>query len=343
MKIALLTPTFSEFSGIDRVVALDSEEYINQGNEVTIFTLKADMKPKRAKLIEMGMPKNSVLERLYRLFFFLDIFKIKKYSKMLKDYDRIIAYFYPLTWLAYKAKKKYNIKYTYWNAGVAYPRLFKKLGEKIYLKLFLHYVKKSISNADGAISISKFMQKELKRETGLDSIVKYIDIDKIRFHQGINGDAVRKKYNLGNSPMCLYVGRISPHKGIHLLIKAFNLVLKGVPDAKLLIVGKKTFGKYAKELEKLAEKINRDAIIFTDFVPDKELPGFYAASEVYTTATLWEGFDMPAVEAQECGKKVVAFDLCSHPEVVKNGVLIEPKNINKFAEAVINIIKKNGT
>lgn len=335
MKIALLTPTFSEFSGIDRAVELDSEGYIDKGNEVAVFTLRADMKPKRAKLIVMGMPKSPVLERLYRLFFFLDIFKIRKYAEMLEGYGKVIAYFYPMTWLGYKAKKKYGIKYTYWNAGVAYPWLFKKLGEKIYMRLFLHYVKKSISNADSVISISRFMQKELKKETGMDSIVKYIEIDKKRFHRGINGNAVRKKYNLGKCPVCLYVGRISPHKGVHLLIKSFNLVLKKMPNAKLLVVGKKTFGKYAKELERLADK---NAVIFTGFVPDKELPCFYAACDAYTTATLWEGYDMPVAEAQACGKPVIAFNLCSHPEVVRNGVLVEPKNINKFAEAVIAII-----
>ena len=71
MRIALLTPTFAQFSGIDRVVELDAEEYIDKGNDVTIFTFKADLKPKKAKLIELGMPKNHFLERIYRLLFFL--------------------------------------------------------------------------------------------------------------------------------------------------------------------------------------------------------------------------------------------------------------------------------
>jgi glycosyltransferase involved in cell wall biosynthesis len=336
MKIALLTPTFSKFSGIDRVVELDSEEYANKGHKVSIFTLEANIKPKKAKLIVMGMPKNSILQRIYRLFFFLDFIKIRKYSKMLKKYDHAIAYFYPLTWLAYKAKKDFNIKYTYWNAGVAYPKLFKKITEKIYLKLFLRYVKKSVSNADNAISISKFMQKELKRETGLESTVKYIKIDKKRFHMGINGQEIKKLHGIKkDEKVFLYVGRISPHKGIHLLISAFKKAQKKIGKSKLIIAGKPTFNKYSIKLKKMA---NKD-VIFTGFIKDAQLPKYYAACDIYTTASRWEGYDMPVVEAQACGKKVVAFDCCSHPEVVKNGILVKDGNVKKFANAVVKLSK----
>ena len=336
MKIALLTPTFSPFSGIDRAVELDVEEYIDKGNEVTIFTLRAGLKPKRAKLVVMGMPKNPFFERVYRLFFFLDIFKIRKCVKQLKEFDWIIAYFYPMTLLASMAKKKYGIKYIYWNAGIAHPRLFKKLSERLYLRLFLYFVKLSVKNADSAISISKFMQKELKKETGMDSVVRYVKIDKKRFNKRIRKGKIRKKYNIRKKdPLLLYVGRISPHKGIHLLIKAFNLVLKEIPNSKLLIVGKPTFDNYTKLLKKISNK----SIIFTGFVKDEDLPYYYADCDVYTTATLWEGYNIPAVEAQACGKPVVAFNLASHPEIVKKGILVKPKNIKEFADAILKTLK----
>ena len=85
MKIALLTPTFSAFSGIDRVVEMQAEELSKKGYEVSIFCLKAGMKSaKGVKLVEMGMSKNAFFQRIYRLFFFLDGKKIKKYGNMLK-------------------------------------------------------------------------------------------------------------------------------------------------------------------------------------------------------------------------------------------------------------------
>ena len=102
-----------------------------------------------------------------------------------------------------------------------------------------------------------------------------------------------------------------------------------------MIIGKPTFPNYYKKIKKLANK----NVIFKEFVDDKELPYYYAACDLYVTASLWEGFNLTIAEAQACGKKVVAFDVCSHPEVVKNGVLIKPNNIDEFANAIIMLLK----
>ncbi len=339
MEIAILAPTFSQFSGIDRVVELQAEELIKKGDSVTIFTLKAGMGSK-AKIIEMSMPKCSFFSRVYRLLFFLDSFKIKKYCKMLKNYDVIISHQYPMNLIGSYAKKKYGIKYIYYNHGVANPKLFSNFIERVYMKIFRFLTNITAKKADEAISISRYLQRVLKKETCINSKVIYDKIDKKRFHEGVSGRKIREKYSLDDNPICLYVGRISPHKGVHLLLKAFDVVLKKIPDAKLLIVGKQTFNNYAKKLRRLAEG-NPKSIIFTGFVPDEELPYYYAACDVYATASLWEGFNMPIVEAQACGKPVIAFDLGPHPEVVKKGRLIKPKDVKGFADAILKILEKD--
>ena len=72
MKIAILTPTFSYYSGMDRVVQLQAEEYAKKGNEVTVVALESSLRPKNYKVETLGMPKNLFWQRFYRLFFFLD-------------------------------------------------------------------------------------------------------------------------------------------------------------------------------------------------------------------------------------------------------------------------------
>ena len=115
-KIAILTPTFSYFSGPDRVVKTQAEQLRDQGHTVTIFTLKAEMPaPKGVNLVIMGMPRSPFWQRIYRLFFFTDIFKIQKYVQQLKNFDLIISHMYPMTILAKKAQKKYQIHYQYYN------------------------------------------------------------------------------------------------------------------------------------------------------------------------------------------------------------------------------------
>jgi len=334
-RTAILTPTFSHYSGIDRVVEQQAIEYSKKGNEVTVFALEADIKPKNFEVVVLGMPKNLFFQRLYRLFFFLDFKKINKTTNKLKDYNIIISHFYPMNIIACNAKKKYGVKYVYHNHGVGYSWLFANPLEKVYMKLFSIFNKNSIMLADEIVSISKFMQSELKKETGLDSAVVYNKIGP-RFRKGINGNSVRKKLGIKNNEKLLFfIGRISPHKNIHNLLKIFDEVNREIPNTKLLIAGKPTFKSYYSELKQKAGK----NVIFKESVKDGELPNYYAACDLYVTASLWEGFNLPLAEAQAVGKKVVAFDVCSHPEVVKNGILVKKDDIDGFADAIIKLLK----
>jgi len=115
-----------------------------------------------------------------------------------------------------------------------------------------------------------------------------------------------------------------------------------IKNIKLVIVGKATFSGYFEKLKEIAGDASRD-IIFAGYIPDEELQEFYSACDVYVSASLWEGFNLPLAEAQACGKPVVAFDLCSHPEVVRDGILVKPNDTSKFAEAIVKILEKKHT
>lgn len=211
----------------------------------------------------------------------------------------------------------------------------------MYQRIFIALANRTARRADSAISISHYLQRQLKQETGLDSKVIYNSIDIERFHPGLDGSNIRNRYGLGQGPIIVYVGRISPYKGVHLLIQAFSLVRQEVPTAKLLIVGKHTFPDYSKKLREMAD----DSVIFAGYVSDEELPYYYAACDLYATATVWEGFNLPLAEAQACGKPVVAFNLGPHPEVVSDGetgFLVPPRDTDALAEAVIKLLKDTG-
>lgn len=194
----------------------------------------------------------------------------------------------------------------------------------------------SIKNADSAISVSRFLRDELKKESGIDSEVRYNKIDSRKFRKGLDGSKVRKSLGISsNEKMILFVGRLSPHKNVHGLIKSFRMVRSKVTSAKLLIVGKPTFDGYYSKLRALADS----DVIFREFVDDKELPYYYAACDVYATCSLWEGFDLPAAEAQACGKPVAAFDIGSHSEIIKNGILVRKDDLEGFADAILKLVK----
>lgn len=195
--------------------------------------------------------------------------------------------------------------------------------------------------ADSAISISKFSQKSLLKEVGLKSEVVSNVIDNKRFHFGLNGSLLREELALEDNPVILFVGSIRPPKCIHLLIESFNIVKRSIPNAKLVIIGAITFGKYYEKLKKMSD----NSVIFAGYVSDDELPSYYAACDVYATASLWEGFNLPLAEAQACGKPVVAFDIGPHKEVVdegKTGLLVRPKDSEALADAIVKLLQDIG-
>jgi D-inositol-3-phosphate glycosyltransferase len=326
-KIALLTPTYSPFSGIDRVVELQAEELTNAGKEVTIVALEGDLKKHKSfNVIFLGFPlQNETFKRIYRLFFFLHRGKINKAARALRDHDLVISHLYPMHEIAKRARQKHAVQYVYHNHGVASPKLFKSFVERKYMQWFNSITNKSLKGVDGVVSISDYLRRVLKKEAKIESDIVYDPIDRKRFNKNVKPRNVLKKYGVTKKDkVILYVGRISPHKGIHHLIRAFNVVSeKSTINArnarvKLVIAGKPTFDDYFKQLKKIAGKNkNPKNIIFTGFVEDEDLPSMYASCDVYATASLWEGFNMTVVEAQACGKPVVAFDMGPHKEVIK--------------------------
>ena len=162
MRVAILTPTFSKFSGPDRVVLNEAKELAAAGKEVTIFTFKTDFDPlqlpKNVTVDVLGMPKNPLLERAYRLLFFFDVRKVIKTANKLRQFDEVVSFLYPMTLPAMLAKKRMGqrLKYVYYDVGIAYPQLFDSLLEKTYMKIFAAFTKMTVKNADAAISISKF-------------------------------------------------------------------------------------------------------------------------------------------------------------------------------------------
>jgi glycosyltransferase involved in cell wall biosynthesis len=344
MKIAILLPNFSRFSGDARVAELQVEEFTKNGDSVTVFALEGDICPDGVELYTLGAPKNSFCQTVYRLLFFLDVVKVLKWLPRLKGFDRIICHLYPMTWLACLAGKFYGVDYTYWNHGIVEPGLYSHLHERLYLRISNLLTRITVRNVDRVVSISKFAEDQFNEYLGpatkAEYEIVYNKIDGERFHQGIDGTAVRGKYDLGNDPVMLYIGRISPHKGIHLLIEAFHLVRQQVPNARLLVVGKHTFGDYSRKLKEMANGV----VAFAGYVDDEELPSYYAACNVYVTCSLWEGFNLPIAEAQSCGKPVVAFDIGAHKEVInEEGVLVGRADVAGFArECVDKILAQRG-
>jgi glycosyltransferase involved in cell wall biosynthesis len=86
----------------------------------------------------------------------------------------------------------------------------------------------------------------------------------------------------------------------------------------LVLAGR--IGEGARELERRA----REGVRFVGFVPDEDLPGLLSGAACLLSASRYEGFGLPALEAISCGTPVVTFDGGAVPEVAGAGGLAVP-------------------
>ena len=147
----------------------------------------------------------------------------------------------------------------------------------------------------------------------------------------------------------LCLSRIDSNKGHDLLLNAFSLVCKSVPDIHLVIGGGSTSKAGPTELEVLAnmkriiiEKEMGNRVHITGYIPDEHLVATYRQAEMFVLPSLFEPFGMTALEAMACGKPVVASRLGGIREVVtseESGVVVDPTNPGEFSAAIIRLLK----
>ncbi|NRQ37825.1 glycosyltransferase family 4 protein [Nonomuraea sp. NN258] len=164
-------------------------------------------------------------------------------------------------------------------------------------------------------------------------------VDTAQFHPG----AARAELGLGERPVVACVSRLVPRKGQDLLIKAWPAVLRAVPDAVLLLVGG---GPYRRSLERLAA--GHESIRFTGTVPAADLPGYYAAADVFAMPcrTRLKGVDVEGLgivflEASATGLPVVAGASGGAPDAVRHGetgLLVDGRDPGEVAQALIELL-----
>jgi len=138
----------------------------------------------------------------------------------------------------------------------------------------------------------------------------------------------RKKLNIREDALMLaFVGRIQPHKGPEVLIRAVAEMLKHTPvlraKLKTVIMGGAS-GNGSQEPERLKALTQflgvDDVIEFIPPVPRDELSDWYRASDLVCVPSYSESFGLVALEAQACGTPVVATAVGGLRTAVADGI-----------------------
>ena len=139
-------------------------------------------------------------------------------------------------------------------------------------------------------------------------------VDLYTFTPGSGRVAARGILNIPvDAQMIAFVGRIQPHKGPELLIRAIAEMLSHSPHLRVklivFIIGGAS-GSGTEEIERLKELVSwlgiSDVVRFLPPVPRAELPNWYRAADLVCVPSYSESFGLVALEAQACGTPVVA-------------------------------------
>ena len=152
--------------------------------------------------------------------------------------------------------------------------------------------------------------------------------------------AVHEKYKTGER-FILALGNLQPRKNQVRLLQAFaQAKANGNLPHKLVIAGQPWW--QADTIMDMARALG-DAVVFTGYVPEVELPLMYNASELFCYPSLFEGFGLPVLEAMACGVPVITSNVTALPEVAGDAAcLVNPYDVSELADALSRLANDAG-
>jgi len=135
-------------------------------------------------------------------------------------------------------------------------------------------------------------------------------------------------------------GRLADQKNQSLLIRAYKKI-QNRSNTKLLILGT---GEKQEDLQRLTEKLGLDVDVL--FLGWRKNPfNIISKCDVFVLSSDWEGLPLVLIEAMSLGVPVISTDCPSGPSEIldggKYGILVQPNNENKLAEAIAKLLSDN--
>jgi glycosyltransferase involved in cell wall biosynthesis len=325
MKIAFLTIRITKHDAISNY-AIDMIEKLSERHHVDLYTFITQTEiPSKVGQYNYTHIKDHNIKSVL-----LAMTKIYPLAQKLGKYDLLILYSpdIPVLFSAHLARFFNPGLKLIWDFQGITPVRYMYFKDKVLTSARRFVSLKSMKTSDLILVRSESVKNEIKPylngKKSPDILVTPLGIHLDRF-KNTDAEEIRKKHNLYNRFVLLYVGRLVPSKKVDFLIKALPSLSE---DFILVIVG----GGIEKEnLENLAVSLNvMDRVIFAGRVSDEDLPKYYASSNAFVTASLHEGFCVPIVESLASGKLAVVPDRTSMPEVVANGGLIYDGSMEDF-------------
>lgn len=189
--------------------------------------------------------------------------------------------------------------------------LLKRMAYRVLMRYAVQY-------AQRIVAVSNYTKQDILKEYGAKIAQKTVVItESVPENMGpsTQGQVSTVKTTLDiHSPYFLYVGNAKAHKNVPFLIQSF---LAADVAASLVLV--------CADQALIQVYSNNPSIIFVPSVNDATLQALYTGAQALVTASLYEGFCLPIIEARACNCPIIATNCTAIPELAaKDTLLLEP-------------------
>jgi glycosyltransferase involved in cell wall biosynthesis len=198
------------------------------------------------------------------------------------------------------------------------------------LALHASLEKRNAQRADLVITVSRYCAERLEDLYGVRGAIvvpELIDLKAWRQLFAANpATAVRGKF------VILSVCRFYPRKRLDILLRAAHLLRNIIPELEVRIVGN---GPEFARLQGICRELNLEPVV--RWLGDASMSSLaveYNGCDVFCLPSVQEGFGIVLLEAMAAGKPIVAARAAAIPELVRNGILVDPDKPEALAEAI---------
>lgn len=186
---------------------------------------------------------------------------------------------------------------------------------------------------NAAIAVSRSTAEQMRRKWGARRVsIIYNGVDGPRLRAAVHKHRVLTE---PDAPRILSLSRLSPEKGIDVLIEAFAQLRTVYPKAHLEIAGE---GDLADTLAQQVRELHiSDAVTFSGFVDPLEAMG---RSDMVVQLSIWENCSYTLLDAKAAGLKTVATDVGGNPEILAPNELVNRRQ-NAFCDSVLEALMRN--
>jgi GT2 family glycosyltransferase/glycosyltransferase involved in cell wall biosynthesis len=306
-RIAFLNERMLQGFGVDLVIDQVASELSRRGHDVTVYASVADMSGSRDYRLKTVPTRASGIPTRYNS-------SARWWAEYIDahEHDVVLVESHPFFSLIPRLKMPAIAV----DHGVSSTEGMsrRQRGAFRYIKWAQH--RRHFPRAAAIVTVSEFVRSLLPRRLQERTDVIYNGVD---HYAAVSDEArteMRERIGLRDDEVAmLYVGRLNPegqpYKGTLDLMRASARWKETAPQIRVVMAGQGS--------EEDASRIRQAGGIPLPNVPAGDMAALCAAADIYVTASRWEGFDLPIMEAAHQGVPGVALRVGAHPEVVRDG------------------------